>query len=315
MMNIRCISMLACAALVLWLPGCTGRSGDGTVRIGYLHNDLHHLPLFVAIEKKMFEEAGLQITLVGAFRAGPEQMSAFGAGELDIGYVGQAPATAAVINGVADVRFIAQVNLNGSAIVVSAQSSLTSLPDLNGSLIAIPGHATMQEFLLRTALEKNNLTLRAVRTIVLKPPEMIQTLSRGSIDGFIAWEPYPSQAIVGGTARSLAGSKDILDGHPCCVLVAAADFISARPQAVKAVQSVHEKSCAYIRDNNEEAVAIAMQYTGFSREAVTLALEGITFTHRFDPESAARFVEYLSDLHYIKTKPDTPQARDLFLSQ
>jgi NitT/TauT family transport system substrate-binding protein len=309
-MRLRAWILIAACMVV---PAC-GTGGDDTIiRIGYLHNDLHHLPLFVAIEKKMFAEAGLDVRLAGAFRAGPEQMSAFGAGALDVGYVGQAPATAAVLNGVADIRFIAQVNLNGSAIVVRKGSRYTSLQDITGALIAIPGHATMQEFLLHTALAKAGQQLAAIRIIVLKPPEMLQALSRGSIDGFIAWEPYPAQATTDGSGRVLAASRDILDGHPCCVLIATVDFIRRRPAAVRALRAVHAKSCDYINENFDHAVDIGMRYTGFSRHAVAQALGGITYTHQCDIESFERFVEYLVNRQYIKTRSDMPAARELFV--
>ena len=136
--------------------GCSSSdSKDSVLRLEYLQNDLHHLPAFVALENGFFNKEGIDVKVAGIFRAGPEEMSAFAAHELDIGYVGQAPATAAVLNGVADVKFIAQVNLEGSSIVVSKGSAYENLHDLQGKLVAIPGHATMQDFLFRKALGKS----------------------------------------------------------------------------------------------------------------------------------------------------------------
>ena len=129
--------ILFCLAVVL-LTACKYSAEDNNVRVGYLQNDLHHLPLFVALEKGFFEEAGLKIEVSGIFKAGPEEMSAFAAGELDLGYVGQAPATAAYLNRVADIKFISQSNLEGSSIVVRFGSDINLATDLAGSTIAIP---------------------------------------------------------------------------------------------------------------------------------------------------------------------------------
>ena len=145
------------AGMTCLLAGACSSPGSRTdvVRLGYLQSDLHHLPAFIALEKGFFTEESLNVQVAGVFKAGPEEMSAFGAGALDIGYVGQAPATAAVLNGVADVRFIAQVNLEGSAVVVKRGAPYRHIRDLRGKLFAIPGHATMQDFLLRTALSRS----------------------------------------------------------------------------------------------------------------------------------------------------------------
>ena len=64
--------------LILFISvSCDKKEMEKPVRLGYLQNDLHHLPLFVAIEKKLFIQAGLDVEISGIFKAGPEQMSAF----------------------------------------------------------------------------------------------------------------------------------------------------------------------------------------------------------------------------------------------
>ena len=97
------------------------------IRIGYLQADIHQLACWVALEKGYYKKQGLNVQVVGVFRAGPEEMSAFAAGDLDMGYVGEAPATTAVANGAARVQVIAQVNVEGSAILVKADSSLKTV--------------------------------------------------------------------------------------------------------------------------------------------------------------------------------------------
>ena len=88
------------------------------VRIAYLQSDIHHLPCWVALDKGFFEAEGVKVEVAGIFKAGPELMSAFAAGALDMGYVGVAPATTAVANKTAKVVVLAQVNTEGSALVV-----------------------------------------------------------------------------------------------------------------------------------------------------------------------------------------------------
>lgn len=299
-------TLLQCAAgilLSILAASCSQKDPEGNiVRLGYLQNDLHHLPAFVALERNFFKDEGLEVKVSGVFKAGPEEMSAFGARELDIGYVGQAPATAAVLNGIADVKFIAQVNLEGSSIVVGKDSKAASLADLSGRSVAIPGHATMQDFLLRKAAGSSGTPFEKLRVMVLKPPEMLQALNLKQIDAFIAWEPYPAQARQNGTGRTLLTSAHIWPGHPCCVLVADAELCRRHPETIKKIQAAHRRACGFIGSNQADAVAIGVQYTGMPRETVAAALDGIKYQPELDRDKAGEFVAFLRDLRYIKSQ-------------
>lgn len=95
-------------------------SGSGlgkTVRIGYLKADLHQLALFVAQDQGYFDEFGLTVDLF-TFSAGPEEMDAFGAQDIDMGYLGTAPATTKRLNLQIPIVIVAGANNEGSALVV-----------------------------------------------------------------------------------------------------------------------------------------------------------------------------------------------------
>ena len=98
-----------------------------SIRMAVLQNDIHHLPLWVALDKGFFKEQGINVEIAGIFRSGPEIMSAFSAGSLDMAYVGEAPTVTAVANGTAKVVILAQVNTEGSAIVVGKNSSIKTI--------------------------------------------------------------------------------------------------------------------------------------------------------------------------------------------
>jgi NitT/TauT family transport system substrate-binding protein len=304
--------LIFCFLAVLLVPACKYSAEDNTIRVGYLQNDLHHLPLFVTLEKGFFEEAGLKIEVSGIFKAGPEEMSAFAAGELDLGYVGQAPATAAYLNRVADIKFISQSNLEGSSIVVKTDSKIKSVSDLTGRIIAIPGHATMQDFLLRKALMKSGVSFDDIKIIVLKPPEMIQALKQKNIDAFIAWQPYPSQAEADGTCRVLISSADIWENHPCCVVVADEQFLINNPDKLLKIKEVHKRACVFIKNNYKAAVKIGIKYTGMDAETVEKAVSMIKYDSIIDPDKAVQFVDFLNELRYIRPQKNQRSIQDVF---
>jgi len=280
------------------LAGCP-KGETAKIRIGYLQSDLHQLAAFIALDKGLFRDEGLEVEVAGVFKAGPEEMSAFAAGELDVGYVGAAPATTAVANGAAHVKILAQVNKEGSALVVAKKGKIKGLKDLAGSTIAIPGHSTVQDFLLRRALSSEDLEFHQVKIIVIKPPEMIGSLTAGHIDGFIAWEPYVARAVTRREGRVLARSRDIWAHHPCCVLVAATAFMEARPEAVESILKAHIRATRFIRESSEEAVSIGIKYTGMDRETVKTSMSDIEFDYHPSRDGELHYVRFLDRLGYI----------------
>jgi len=302
---------LICLLLLLPLLSCRESKDNAPIRVGYLQNDLHHLPLFVALDQKMFTSAGLLVEVAGIFKAGPEQMSAFASGELDIGYVGQAPATAAFLNRVADIKFLAQVNLEGSALVVRKKSGIKTLSALQSKIIAIPGHATMQDFLLQEALTNANFNFENIKIIVLKPPEMIQALNNNNIDAFIAWQPYPALAEQQG-GSILLSSEDICKDHPCCVLISDAAFSRKYPDKVDKIIQVHTRACQFIHKNTDLAITIAHRYTGMDKATIRRALTNIKYDPRLDKTKAVRFVDFLNHMRYIRAQQEPANIKTVF---
>ena len=174
------------------------------LRLGYLRSDLHHLAAWVGIEKGFFRDEGLEVETAGIFNAGAEEMSAFASKGIDVGYLGMAPSVTGVANRAASVKAEALANAEGSAIVVRADSPLRQVKDLAGKTVAIPGYASVQDFLLRRALEAAGLEAGAVKIIVVKPPEMITALESSQIDAFIAWEPHATKAVTKGVGPRAA---------------------------------------------------------------------------------------------------------------
>jgi len=273
---------------------CCGSSENepSPVRLAYLQSDLHHLPAFVALEKGFYQEEGVTVEVSGIFKAGPEMMSGFSAGSLDIGYVGLAPALVALANKTARIKVLSQVNKNGSALLVRKDAPYRKITDLNKKVIAIPGHATIQDFLLRKALIDAGIENNGPTIITIKPPEMISVLTSDQIDAFIAWEPYPSLAVTRDTAKIFRYSKDIWPDHPCCVLVVSTQFLEKHPAQVAAVRKAHLKSIAYIANNPQEVIDIGVTFTGMDKRAVELALQHIDYDQRISTSHALEYIDF-----------------------
>ncbi|MEW6111033.1 MAG: ABC transporter substrate-binding protein [Thermodesulfobacteriota bacterium] len=291
---------LALGVVLLILGAHHGSFAKDQVRMGYLQSDLHQLAAFVCLDKGFYRAEGVDVVVAGVFKAGPEEMSAFASRDLDFGYVGEAPAAVAVANRVADVKIIAQVNLEGSAVVVRKDSGLTRLKDLVGKTVAVPGYATVQDFLFRRALSKDGIELNAVNTIIIKPPEMIPVLTTKQIDAFVAWEPYPAKGVTSGAASVLAFSSDLWPKHPCCVVVVDARFMNKNPELVNGILRAHVKATRFILDHPEEAVQAGVKFTGMDTETVKLAMKNIKYECDPDVQGLLEFVTFLSERGHVK---------------
>lgn len=219
--------------------------GEDTVRIGYLPSD-HDAALFVADAKGYFEKQDLNVDLI-KFNNGNELMKAMESGEIDVGYVGIAPVLYSIGNG-GTSKIISSAQNEGSGLVVSESSGITSASDLSGKNIATPGEGTIQELLLSYYLNENGLSTKDLKVSTLKAPSMKEALENGQADGAMTFQPYVTQAESNGNIL-LANSSDILPKHPCCVVAASDDFIKNHAEEAEKVVAIHKKATKYINDN------------------------------------------------------------------
>ena len=220
--------------------------GDDTVKIGYLPSD-HDAALFVADAQGKYAEKNITTELV-QFNNGGDLMTAMASGEVDVGYVGIAPVLSSVAKGV-PVKVISSAQTEGSGIVVTNESGITSAADLKGKSIATPGEASIQYVLLSYYLKQNNLSTDDLNVSAMKVPSMNDALKTKQIDGIITFQPYVSIAANDSGNIVLENSSGMLPNHPCCVVVASDDFIKNHNDTVKDIIAIHENATKFINDN------------------------------------------------------------------
>jgi NitT/TauT family transport system substrate-binding protein len=142
---------------------------DSPIRLGFLKGDIHQLAQAVAKNvdvlgggDSIFEAYGLNVeNAIGApFANGGAVLDAFAGGYVDIGYLGSPPAILKHLNAEVDTTIIAQVNSEGSAIVVAAGSGVSDISGLAGKTIAHPGESSIQFLLLKAVLQWEGMELR-----------------------------------------------------------------------------------------------------------------------------------------------------------
>ena len=268
------------------------------VRIGYLEGDLHQLAFFVAQEKGFYEDEGIEIKGV-SFSNGAEVMTSFVANRrsIDMAYFGFAPALYFQFNNPAtDIKILAGVNVNGSALIVKNDPSIQNGSDLEGLKIAVPVKNNMQDFILSMILNNSGLTYNDIELIEVKSPsDMVLYLQEDDIDGYISWEPHCIKGTANNVGKYLYKSSEVWANHPCCVIASHNEFLDSEPEIVNKVLKVHIRATEWILDNWEEAKEIAMVKMNLSVLQATIAMANIGYVYNMDLAQMKLFVEILVD--------------------
>ncbi len=283
-------------------------AGGETVTIGYLPSD-HDAALFVADAQGQYAANGINTNLV-QFNNGGDLMTAMASGDVDVGYVGITPVLASIQKGV-PVKVISAAQTEGSGLVVSKNSGISSVSDLSGKSIATPGEASIQYMLLQYYLEQNGMSLKDLKVSSMKVPSMNDALKTNKIDGMLTFEPYVTIAEKNG-AKVLAGSQDILPNHPCCVVVASDKFLEEHPNETATILDIHKNATDFINNNTDEAAGMIPSDIVSDVEVEKTAIASFPFISGLDDSFKQDVMDFMNlevDLGVLK-KPISEQ--DIF---
>jgi NitT/TauT family transport system substrate-binding protein len=253
-----------------------------TVRIGYLANDQHSSALAIAQSKGLFEQEGIKVELQ-QFNVGADIVIAMAAGQIDMGYVGTAPANMAIDKGM-PLKIVAAANEEGSGIVINKNSNITNLTDFENHTLAIPSEGSIQDILLHYLLQENNINPKQINIPQMQSSLMPEALQANRLDGYIIWEPYVIQASSGGYGKTFMFSEQIWKNHPCCVVIASNKFQKENPQTLKKILQIHKNSTDYLYSNRNDSISILSKHFKIDSATENEVLNHIKFISVPDEE-------------------------------
>ena len=261
-------------------------SSDDTVKIGYLPSD-HDAALFVADAQGYYKDKGINIEMV-QFNNGGDLMTAMASGDVDVGYVGISPVLSSVSAGV-PVKVISAVQTEGSGIIVSDDSDIDDADDLDGKTVATPGEASIQHVLLAAYLKENDMSLDDINESAMKVPSINDALKTGNLPAAITFQPYVSLGVSDDNIEELIDSSEIMEGHPCCVVVASQDFLDNHADTARDIVEIHKKATDYINDNidngkTDEIVKLLPEDIVANADAEAKSLESFPFISGIDDD-------------------------------
>ena len=245
-------------------------AAEKEVKFGYLVANIHDPFAVIMKEKKYMEAEGLKAKW-GEYLAGANLMQHVASGEVDFAVLGVPPIMIARSQGV-DVIILAGTNTEGSGLVVNP--SIKQVKDIDGKTIGTPGIGSIQDAMLTVFEKKHNIK---VKHKPVKVSDMALFLQKGEIDGFISWEPFPTNAVELGYGHMIATSHDIMPEHQCCAFITRGELIRKDPDTVRKVMRAYMKAFDFNRKNAAEVIELEEKVTGMSKKVLNKAVRNVKF--------------------------------------
>ncbi|KQP75481.1 sulfonate ABC transporter substrate-binding protein [Methylobacterium sp. Leaf111] len=247
---------LRAAALSLFaLTLAPGRAAEGgKLRIGFQKSStlIALLKEESALEKAL---APLNVTVTWhEFTSGLPIMEALNAGQIDVS--ADVADTVPIFAQAAQARiaYIAQeaASPTAQAILVAADSPIRTVADLKGRKVAVTKGAG-SHYLLLAALAAEKLPFKAISPAYLTPSDGRAALASGSVEAWVAWDPFLS------AAEQQTGARVLRDGTGLSqykrYYLAGADYATQRADVLALLFGKLRETGAWVKANPDAAAA------------------------------------------------------------
>lgn len=297
----------ACTALVL-ATACTagttdsagvGSAGKPTVRVA-LGVDASYAPFYLAVERGMFEKAGVNVELVKT-EGGPAAAEAVSAGTAQISANADSTALPLMATN-PDLRSLGVFQSSDRYLKVVLRDGIDS-PDQIRTMASIGGiglYATHQ-YLRHHAIDP-----KSVKILQSSPPEIPGMLERGSIDAYILFEPWAAKgAAAGGHVAGRIGDFGVTYVQ---WLLTDRKWLKDNEDVAGKVFEVVAAADKLVGDDPGAAAKAADQQVKLPAADTAKVLPEITFSARGltddDIAESRKIVDFLLEQKLIKKSPD-----------
>lgn len=321
------------ALLTLTLAACSsntsssnGGSSSVTVRLGYFPN-LTHAVALVGVARGTFQKAlGSNVTLQPKiFNAGPAEIEALFANDIDIGYVGPAPAINGYVKSKGQaLRIIAGAASGGTLFIVRPQSNIKSANDLAGKKIADPQQGGTQDVALRYYLLDHGLKPADqggnVQIVPTDNSTILTLFKEGRIDGAWVPEPWATRLVVEGKGQVFVDERSLWPGGKFVTtdVIVSTKFLTQHPDLVNKFLQAHVETVQYIASNPDSAKSLVnseikrITSQQLPSQELDQAYNNLNITYDPITDSLQEQADHAYSLGFLgSTKPDLSGIYDL----
>jgi len=248
--------LLALIVGYVWQAGFLSIGGPvERLTIGVSLTTLNSL-VWIAENQGFDKEQGLELTLK-TYQAGKEAMQDLTSGHLDLACAAEFALVGEILTGQTNLRCLAALAAGEIEDLIARQDRGIGRPeDLRGKTIGVP-KGTMAEFFLGRFLTLNQIALKDVTIVNVKPLDLVNDLAAGKVDAILAWKELTHELVkkVGSNAViwPAQGGQDhywllvapveiVKQKSPALekllkALVQADDFVNKKPEAAREIMA------------------------------------------------------------------------------
>lgn len=262
--------------------------------------DTAYAPFFVAQREGLFEDEGINVELT-QFTQGGEGVDALIAGQMDAGGSGDATVLGKSTRG--DIRALAVLQESGDYIKLVVREEIDE-PSQIRNVGIVPG--SLSEYGAVRMLEHFMIPEDSVEFLPAGPPELPPLLSRGDVDAFVIWEPWPTEAEkLGG--KVLMRTKEF-DYSYLFFLIARGDWFEEHQAEAAAYVRALARAAQMVEEDPDLAAEATQAEVRIPLEQSLTAVEQIDFEVRpFSDDDMANLdmvADFLVDRNIVDTEPD-----------
>lgn len=316
------ILLIAMFVMTIALSGCK-QSSTNTIRIGFFPNLTHSQAVYGCANGDFEKAFGDQYQIKWqSFNAGPSEIEAMFAGEVDIGYIGPIPAINGCIKSSGDIKIVAGATLNGALLITRKELVINEVKELAGRTIAVPQFGNTQHLCLLNLLSANGLSTIEkggnVKVIESSNPDIKTLMDKGDIDAALVPEPWATCLINEIGVNVLLDSDEVWStvDYSTAVIIVSTKFYKENKDLVKRFLQTHIDITEYINEHPEEAMTTINDKIGeltgskLSESALKNSFSNMIVT--FDPSvsSVNKFMTIYRDEGFVKVIPNENKIYD-----
>jgi NitT/TauT family transport system substrate-binding protein len=266
-------------------------------------------PIYLGVEKGIFEEHGLDVTLTLA-QGGAAIVPAVQSGQMEFGF---SNVTSLIIGRDAGLplKIVATgPQTTGSAdddfahVMVPEGSAATGLADLEGQRIAVNTLNNINDSVVSEGMRQEGGDPESIEYVEMPFPDMVAQLQAGNVDAIAAVEPFVTLAEAAGAQRVYGQYAEPVPDLSIAAYFATDDMIEQDPELVEAFTAAMKESQQYATDHPEEAKAMLPTYTSLEPDVIE-ELTMPRFPQEHDIPSLERIAEISLESGLIDAIPAT----------
>ena len=289
------------------------------VRIAYFPNITHAAALHAAATGGFQTAVGDTVKVEErVFTAGPAEIEALFAGEVDFGYIGPGPAINGYLKSNGQALEVIDVAASGGASLIATKGrEIKSLAELAGKRVAVPQTGGTQDISLRHALKEIGLSGKdkggTVDIVQYAPADVLDLVRRGDLDAAWLPEPWVSRIIKDAGATLVTDERTLWPNgkFTTAVVIVRKDFAKANPEVVANLLKAHRESVDAINADKKAAGSVISKQIAKLSQGKTLAPDILDasfsrtdITYEALDESILTFADWANELGYLKKGRD-----------